>query len=244
MTETILSEKSSLAIPDKVEREKILKQLLALYRPKQRQRTQDKRLAKMILSLLQGYGGERGRCELCLGEGYIETDLTLHHRAKNSINDNRIENLALLHLSCNVKVEHNPMLLPSVSSPPGERENVGVGLDATVVLKDVVDYQRGSVEMQVNDRVELPYRNWVRGVILRDGRVEKGRAIDGGAEEVGSNPTTTRKYLGKMRFAKDWGLREFKDPRDHLKYLTFTGEVWQRLRAEGTESRYLLQPVT
>lgn len=70
--------------------------------------------------------------------------------------------------------------------------------DRTQVVQESIDYSGGSVEMQVTGVAELEFRQWMYAGIRSKGELEKKEAINGGAERVGVNPSTTRRYLEKM----------------------------------------------
>src|SRR6266571_4982812 len=115
--------------------------------------------------------------ESCKGE------LIIDHKDSNRSNWKK-ENLRWLCLS------HNKRQVTVVQER--EREKT---------MKDVIDYQSGSAEMQVNDLAEIPYRNWLEGRLsLAEATGKplfKKQAIDAGAEKCNVSPTTTRKYLAK-----------------------------------------------
>ena len=142
--------------------------------------------------------------------------LIIHHIKTNKSmpNYNDFSNLMVL---CNGYTETNchAELHETLTSGEREREN-------TVVIKDETDYQGGSVEMQVNEYAEMPYRNWLKAKIRNDlnKRYLKKQAIYSGAERNDISPTTTRKYLEKM-ISDEGLLDEYKDINDKKKYIRF-----------------------
>ncbi len=124
--------------------------------------------------------------------------LVIDHRDNNPRNKDPT-NLRLLCRSCNVKAAF-----------PRVRERKIIRIDSTEDVRRHVDYQSGSAEMQVNDFCETEYRNWVMAHIRLNGSITKKEAINAGAERVGANPTTTRKYLDKLT-STEGHLKEFKN---------------------------------
>ena len=179
-------------------REKILDELLSIYKPKQRLRPREKRLAKVILSVMQGFNGDRGRCELCKKVGNVETDLQIHH-VDGIVSRNEIENLRLMHQPCNVRIHHAKAPLVGLSEP-SKRERKSSPHSPTELVKILVDYTSGSPEMQANNQFEPEYRNWLIARIRNAPgmEIEKKEAINAGAEAVGCNPKTSRPYYDKM----------------------------------------------
>lgn len=84
--------------PDRVPE---LRQLLEIYKPKQRMRKPDKDLVKRILSLMQGYDGDVARCIIpdCSRVEPIDV-LELHHYNELE-SDNKVQNLGPIHHACN-----------------------------------------------------------------------------------------------------------------------------------------------
>ena len=146
--------------------------------------------------------------------------------------DRRNHNLNNLRLLCR---RHN--YLESVSARPfpleREREEIDPnGLPATEAIKNRIDFQTGSTEMQVNDFFETHFRNWVKAKVRSEGEIDKKDAINAGAEEVGANPSTTRKYLDKLISSKG-PLKEIKnsDRRKVIRFKSSSNEPYDR--AEG-----------
>lgn len=71
---------------------------------------------------------------------------------------------------------------------------------ATEQLQEDVDYQKGSIEMQVTGYAELPFINWVAGHLRRDGWMNWNNAIFGGAAQVGVSSSTTDRYMKKHAY--------------------------------------------
>ena len=118
---------------------------------------------------------------------YVMLDL---HHIDNLSSNNKLSNLTLLCRPCNVK---------------DGKENKRSGKSVCVREKssDSVDCSEASPEMQRNEKIEVPYRNWVMGLILRSERKEmlKVTALHGGAEEFECSSVTLARYLKKMTSA-------------------------------------------
>ena len=85
---------------------------------------------------------------------------------------------------------------------------------------EALDYQSAPIELQINDYAEIPFRNWLKAIIIQRGQYLKKQTIYSGAEINQISPTTARRYLEKM--LSDAGdLDEFKDPKDRKKYVRF-----------------------
>lgn len=92
-----------------------------------------------------------------------------------------------------------------------ERERFGEhGKSATGLVRDLVDYRNGSLEMQANSYFEIAYRDWVLKEVKRLGFLSKEDAVAGGAEEFGSSPETIDRYLRKLKSYRG-PLEEAKD---------------------------------
>ncbi len=93
------------------------------------------------------------------------------------------------------------------------------GVGSTHMIKDLVDYNYGSTEMQVNSHCERQFREWLLKVLLKNNFIPKKEAIDSGAEVVGCSQATTLRYLDKMTSAVG-NLKESIDPMG-IKIITF-----------------------
>ncbi len=130
--------------------------------------------------------------------------LEVHHKNSN-VRHNYPRNLMVLCKDCHYDLH--------VTLGGGERER-----EKTIVIKNETDYQGGSVEMQVNEYAEMPFRNWLKAKIIKHTKYLKKQAIYSGAEVNNISPTTTRKYLEKM-ISDDGPLFEYKDMNDKKKYI-------------------------
>ena len=77
-------------------------------------------------------------------------------------------------------------------------------------VREVVDYSKGSPEMQASDLFEVPYLRWLYDQIKRKGKLTKQDAINAGARHVGASTSTTRRYLDKET-SSEGGLEVVKD---------------------------------
>ncbi len=78
-------------------------------------------------------------------------------------------------------------------------------------IHDHLDYGRGSLEMQANEHFEVPWVTWLVRRLLTEGPVNAKDAVNAGAEHVGCNPSTAKKYLDKKTSSE--GMFELvKDP--------------------------------
>lgn len=105
--------------------------------------------------------------------------LVIDHKSRNR-DDWRPENLRWLCKS------HNARNLNGALDRVSERENP---------LKDRVDYQAGSAEMQVNDNAEPSYQRWIDAWITQFGYITKKEAIRAGARVCEVSVQTSRRYL-------------------------------------------------
>jgi len=163
----------SVATPNIAERENMLTRLLTLYYPKQRLRSNDKRLIKTILSLQQGSDGTRGRCCFCEKEGDVDTDLNLHHR-DNIINHNELPNLALAHAPCNTRDFHRK---PGVSDHASKSERKGEQGSRGSGRGDAGEPEWSSKEGQKHDAMRPKWNNWVNDPV--NGPFKEGGGVGG-----------------------------------------------------------------
>ena len=150
------------------------------------------------------------RCARCLssptgqnGNSAGQNALEIDHEDGNPWNDDP-NNLRLLCKKCNVILENKARSLqpahPPLARPPSaqcvrEREE---GKPETRIVREVVDFMQGAAEMQANFLYEVQYRHWLLEEVSKKGSIEKGDAINAGAEVVGCSPATTQKYLAKL----------------------------------------------
>jgi hypothetical protein len=88
--------------------------------------------------------------------------------------------------------------------------------DPTTQLRQVIDYSKGPVEMQVNADAEPTYRAMIWDQMLYNNRMTKKEAIYGMAERIGISPQTTRDYLEKM-ISEAGPFREIRE--NSIKYI-------------------------
>ena len=146
---------------------------------------------KWIYNFLVLRDGEK--CAICGSIPTTRNTLDIDHIDSNPHN-NVQSNLRLACRSCNVARE-NKRRARKRPSDQGERERENPN---TRVFKLAVPYGNGSPEMQANACYEIPYRAWVIGYVMEHEFITKTDAINAGAEIVGCNPTTARKYLDKL----------------------------------------------
>ncbi len=142
--------------------------------------------------------------------------LQVHHIKKNKSHPkyNHDNNLMVL---CNDYTDNKCHKDLHETLTSGERES-----EKKIVIKEEVDYQKASAEMQVNEYAEMPFRNFVKAKILKNPRKRylKDESIYSGAEVCDISPTTSRKYLKKMT-SEEGELEEYKDKDDKKKYVRF-----------------------
>ena len=158
-----------------------------------------------------------GECCVWCEKQPPEVSLEIHHINGNK-RDHRLGNLQFLCLSCNrkesgqrrarwaasAKLQGSPPRQGLARNPSDLREG-GEGKnpsqwphDATLEVRDLVDFQAGSPEMAANDLFEPRFRDWVRDQLSAGRALSKRVAIYEGAEVVGCAAKTTREYLEKM----------------------------------------------
>jgi len=142
---------------------------------------------RWIYNFLALRDGEQ--CAICGEIPTTRNTLDIDHIDGNPRN-NEQSNLQLACRGCNVAKENKRR--PGVQ---GERERENPN---TRVFKLAIPYGSGSPEMQANACYEIPYRVWLLSYIVEHGFIGKPDAINAGAEYVGCNPTTARKYLDKL----------------------------------------------
>ncbi|MFH1141997.1 MAG: HNH endonuclease [Chloroflexota bacterium] len=147
-------------------------------------------------------------CQTCHGEPPL-VPLDIDH-INGDPTDWDATNLQFLCRSCNTSKENKARArLSRIPAAPtfDDIQRPGVGtrerertLDSptTRIIKEAVDYQAGSAEMRANYHFEEPYRMWVTAVVRERSHLLKDEAINAGAELVGCNPTTAKKYLAKL----------------------------------------------
>lgn len=147
-------------------------------------------------------------CQACRGEPpLVPLDID-HINGDPTLWDTT--NLQFLCRPCNTSKENKARArlrrIPEASTF-GDIQRPGVGTrererisdsPITRIIKEAVDYQMGSAEMRANHHFEEPYRSWVIAAVREHGHLSKDEAINAGAELVGCNPTTAKKYLAKL----------------------------------------------
>jgi hypothetical protein len=203
------------------------------YFPKRRLRSKDKELVKQILAT-----NDNNHCYIC-GEDAPLEHLELDH-LNGDISDNRLENIRLAHHSCNAKAYWHRIRGPSLAlSYQDERENKSTeaegGKDATQIIHEVVDYSKGSPEMQANEFAEIDYRSWLTAYVKLNRRILLSEAIGAGAEKVGVSPSTTYRYLLKL-VSMEGELRKYKDKDQKRWFVTAKEDVWLKWKEDITSA--------
>ena len=153
------------------------------------------------------------QCIICRAKP-PNTSLEIDHIDGDTTNNNH-DNLCLLCKKHNCEMrskkpsEHKSIIHRYSLQNEREREN-GLAMPATQFVKEVLDYQGGSVEMQANTMFETDYREWVMNQVMTMHEYLKEDAISAGAELVGCSPLTTRRYLKKLT-SSSGPLYETKD---------------------------------
>lgn len=145
---------------------------------------------KWIYNYLVLRDGEK--CAICDYVPTTRNTLDIDH-ADNNKRNNAQSNLRLACRGCNVAKENKRRRGRPSDQRERERENPN-----TRIFKLAVPYSSGSPEMQANACYEIPYRVWLLSYITDHDFIGKPDAINAGAEYVGCNPTTARKYLDKL----------------------------------------------
>ena len=159
-------------------------------------------------ALLEQQGGVCAKC------GVAEKDSTEGYFCIDHIDDNKMNpsftNLQLLCRPDNTSKEnyrraelrtaemlnghkngHSPGLVSQVSRER-EREKSDAG-----GLRGVLDYQRGSIEMQANDWYEPVVVQYLAARVKQDRQADYVDTVNAAAELAGCNPTTVKRYLDK-----------------------------------------------
>jgi hypothetical protein len=72
------------------------------------------------------------------------------------------------------------------------------GIESTHILKAIVNYSQGSIEMQANSICERIFIDWILTEIKRLGQLLKKEAINSGAAVAGCSTVTASRYLDKL----------------------------------------------
>lgn len=122
---------------------------------------------------------------------------------------NLLPNLRLAYHGPNASAGHPRKGIPRIDKD-------GIPPDPTTQLRQVIDYSRGPVEMQVNADAEPTYRGLMWEHLLFNNRITKNEAIFGMAERIGVSPQATRDYLGKT-ISEAGPFKEIKE--NGIKYI-------------------------
>ena len=120
---------------------------------------------------------QMGLCALCHEPGIEEID-----HVNGDPSDNHPDNLRGVHKSCNIR-QRNLTLKQSAES---------------VIVSERELEQVASAEIDISRDKEPAWRKWMFERVGKPEPLYVEEAIYGGAEFVGCNPQTTRRYLGKV----------------------------------------------
>ncbi len=134
--------------------------------------------------------------------------LEIDHVDGNKRNDDP-RNLQLLCKKCNVTKENKGRAGRESPSAMREREKKE-GKPATRMATELIDYTKGSPEMQASFFFQDDFRQWLLDVIAKQGSFLKQDAINAGAEVVGCSPSTSTKYISKLT-SSEGPLKETRD---------------------------------
>jgi hypothetical protein len=158
------------------------------------------------------------RCRLCgafpvtRNDGNVPLRLEIDHIDGDPWNW-QVINLRLLCKKCNLAERNRASCAPSGDSARYvcvQKELSEEGSPSTRVIKEAVDYGRGTPEMQANFLFEVDFRAWLLAIIKERGFVLKADAIAAGAETVGCSPATSARYVAKL-ISSVGPLQERKD---------------------------------
>jgi hypothetical protein len=76
-----------------------------------------------------------------------------------------------------------------------EKRNQPLGTEGA---KLAVDFTKGSPELQLNGLYDGPYEYWLLEYIRTHGFISAKEAVNAGAQVVGCNPITSKRYLDKL----------------------------------------------
>ena len=152
-------------------------------------------------------------CLIC-GKRSPRVKLEIDH-ADTNIDNWDPSNLHLLCQRCNLKMrrltvrEHKKLIESYSAINVCERERE-FGNNTTNAVREMVDYQQGSVEMKANSIFEVKYREWIMSYLKENRFISKQEAINSGAFVTGANPVTVKRYLSTLTSALG-PLTEAKD---------------------------------
>jgi hypothetical protein len=147
-------------------------------------------------------------------------NLQLLCRPDNTSKENRHRTeLRMAQLLNGHKKGHTNGHVPQGSSER-EREKLS---DEGIGLRGVLDYQRGSIEMQANDWYEPVVIQYLAQRVNQDRQADYADTVNAAAELAGCNPTTVKRYLDKK--ASSVGQYEIvKDPVSKRRIIQLRGQ--------------------
>ena len=175
-----------------------------------------KRFTKNERRIILGFLIERDgqKCDICdriPPSVVLEVD---HKKGTYPLFDSP-ENLRLLCKSCNRgdgnRQRQNRASKPSESDSRVSVREGGRNRQLPSTLKDTLDYQSGSVEMQANDLFESSFCQWLFSFLEQKRSIGWQDAIYSGAQFVGCSSQSTERYLRKLT-SLEGPLRKVKNP--------------------------------
>ena len=183
------------------------------------------RARKIIVDLLIRLEGRAcRRCAAPIDETYRCNGHTIElDHINGGPKDYDPENLSLLCKSCNLakrnsQTSRTPARLTSMTKvSAGEgNEHTSVpsdihmcvdilNLEERARVKHEFDYEHGTPQMQVNQYVELKFREWLVGYLREHGSITRKEAIRSGSSVANVSPATIGRYLEPL-VAKVGGL--------------------------------------
>ena len=152
---------------------------------------------------------------LACGKAPPKVELEIDHLDNNPKNWDP-DNLHLLCRLCNLNLrykslaEHRRFIRNYGAKNVCVRERE-IGIESTHIVKEMVDYRRGSAEMKANSYFEMRFIQWALGEITRQGSLPRKELINSGATVAGCSPITAGRYLDKLTCSLG-PLQEIKDP--------------------------------
>ncbi len=142
------------------------------------------------------------KCLICGAKPKKGKLLDIDH-ADNDTTNNEPSNLHLLCHKCNCslrsKSSKNHVRFVAKHSAKNERERERErGNSQTSIVKELIDYRKGSPEMQANACFEVQFREWILTQVKDWGSYPKTDAMATGAEYVGCSPLTIGRYISKL----------------------------------------------
>ena len=153
-------------------------------------------------------------CLICRVVPAPEKPLQIDH-ADNNPSNWEPGNLHLCCQICNTAFRNMPVEehLELIALYSASNESVRVrerGTARTDMVREMVDYNSGSMEMQANAHFEVSYRVWLLETIRQRGYIEKEESLNSGAEKFGCSPQSCNRYLNKLK-SGEGPLKETKD---------------------------------